>query len=83
MTHGLVMKVPEPTEFYDASHTEVGRRSTGRAAGLLLHLGRGTDDGREVLEIWESKDKSTASSPRSSGRRWTPCRPPMRGGVNR
>ena len=57
MTHGLVMKVPAPTEFYDALHTEVGRRSTGRADGLLLHVGRVTDDGFEVFEIWESKEK--------------------------
>jgi hypothetical protein len=57
MTHGLVMKVPAPTDFYDALHAEVGRRSAGRADGLLLHVGRVTDDGFEVLEIWESKDK--------------------------
>jgi hypothetical protein len=56
MTHGLVMRVPASTEFYDALHTEVGRRSIGRADGLLLHVGRATDDGFEVFEIWESKD---------------------------
>src|SRR5688500_1536933 len=56
MTHGLVMKVPAPTEFYDALRTEVGRRSTDRADGLLLHVGRVTDDGFEVLEVWESKE---------------------------
>ena len=57
MPHGLVMKVPAPADFYDALHTEVGRRSAGRADGLLLHVGRVTDDGFEVLEIWESKEK--------------------------
>ena len=57
MTHGLVIKVPAPTEFYDALHTEVGRRSAGKADGLLLHVGRGTDDGFEMVEIWESKEK--------------------------
>jgi hypothetical protein len=57
MTHGLVMKVPAPTDFYDALHAEVGRRSTGRADGLLLHVSRVTDDGFEMLEIWESKDQ--------------------------
>jgi hypothetical protein len=56
MTHGLVMKVPAPTDFYDALHAEVGRRSSGRADGLLLHVGRVVDDGFEVVEIWESKD---------------------------
>ena len=58
MPHGIVMRVPAPTAFYDALHTEVGRRSNGRADGLLLHVGRVTDDGFEVLEIWESKEKS-------------------------
>ncbi len=57
MTHGLVMKVPAPTEFYDALHTEVGRRSAGSADGLLLHVGRVTGDGFEVFEVWESKEK--------------------------
>ena len=57
MAHGLVMQVPAPTDFYDALHTEVGRRSNGRADGLLLHVGRVTDDGFEVLEIWESREK--------------------------
>jgi hypothetical protein len=57
MPHGRVMEVPAPTEFYDALHIEVGQRSTGRADGLLLHVGRVTDDGFEVLEIWESKEK--------------------------
>lgn len=57
MTHGLVMRVPAEIEFYDALHTEVGRRSSGRADGLLLHVGRMTDDGFEVFEIWESREK--------------------------
>jgi hypothetical protein len=57
MTHGLVMKVPAPIEFYDALHAEVARRSTGGVDGLLLHVGRATGDGFQVLEIWESKEK--------------------------
>jgi hypothetical protein len=57
MTHGLVMNVPAPIEFYDAVHAEVGRRSAGGVDGLLLHVGRATGDGHQVLEIWESKEK--------------------------
>jgi hypothetical protein len=57
MSHALVMNIPEPIEFYDALHAEVGRRSSGRADGLLLHLGRATSDGFQVLEVWESKQK--------------------------
>jgi hypothetical protein len=57
MTHGLVMNVPAPIDFYDALHAEVAQRSTGGADGLLLHVGRATGDGFQVLEIWESKEK--------------------------
>lgn len=57
MAHGLVMNVPAPAEFYDALHAEVAQRSGGRADGLLLHVGRVTDDGFEVLEIWESEEE--------------------------
>ncbi|WP_222268578.1 hypothetical protein [Modestobacter marinus] len=56
MTYGFVMDVPAPIELYDALHAEIGRRSEGRDDGLLLHLGRATDDGFQVLEIWESKE---------------------------
>ncbi len=57
MTHGLVMNVPASIEFYDALHAEVARRSTGGVDGLLLHVGRATGEGFQVLEIWESKEK--------------------------
>lgn len=57
MAHGLVMNVAAPIEFYDALHAEVGRRSTGGVDGLLLHVGRATGGGFQVLEVWESKEK--------------------------
>jgi hypothetical protein len=57
MTHGLVMNVSAPIEFYDAVHAEVARRSPAGVDGLLLHVGRVTGDGYQVLEIWESKEK--------------------------
>jgi len=52
------MKVAAPIEFYDALHAEVGRRSGGGVDGLLLHVGRATGDGFQVLEVWESQEKS-------------------------
>jgi len=57
MTHGLVMTVPAPIGFYDALHGEVARRTTAGVDGLPLHVGRATDGGFQVLEIWESKEK--------------------------
>ena len=57
MTHGLVMEFPAPIELYDALHAEIGRRAPGGADGLLLHVGRATRGGFEVLEILESKEQ--------------------------
>lgn len=55
MAYGFVMDVPAPIEFYDALHAAIGRRGGGD--GLLVHLGRPTPDGFQVLEIWESKEQ--------------------------
>jgi len=41
---------------YDGMHDELVRRTRGRIEGLLVHVGRATDDGFEVLEIWESQE---------------------------
>ena len=51
MTYGYEMDVPAPIEFYDALHAAIGRHSNGRADGLLLHLGRATATGFQVIEI--------------------------------
>ena len=56
MTYGFVMDVPAPIEFYDALHAEVTRRSGGGPEGLLVHLGRATATGFQVLEIWETQE---------------------------
>jgi hypothetical protein len=50
------MDVQAPAEFYDALHAEVGRRSGGRAEGLLVHVGRLTPTGFEILEVWEDEE---------------------------
>ena len=57
MAYGFVMDVPAPIEFYDALHAEIGRRDTGESYGMLLHVGRATSGGFQVLEIWESKEQ--------------------------
>jgi hypothetical protein len=54
--YGVLSRVPAPIEAYDAAHAEVGRRSGGEVEGLLVHVGRATDDGFEVLEVWESRE---------------------------
>src|SRR4051794_30982942 len=57
MTYGYVMDVPAPIEFYDALHAEIARRDTGEAYGMLLHVGRATRQGFQVIEIWGSKEQ--------------------------
>src|SRR5690348_15737555 len=56
MTYGFVMDVPAPIEAYDALHAEIARRTTGDVAGAILHIGRATPTGFQVIEVWESKE---------------------------
>jgi hypothetical protein len=58
MTYAYLVDVPAPVELYDAVHAEVDRRSGGHADGLLVHLGRATATGFQVLEVWESKEQA-------------------------
>ena len=57
--YGVITTVPAPVEVYDAMHAEMlkMKRAAGTAVdGLLVHVGRATSDGFEVLEVWESKE---------------------------
>jgi hypothetical protein len=58
MAFGFVMDVPAPVEFYDALHAEINRRTGGPVDGLLVHLGRATPEGFQVMEIWESREQA-------------------------
>jgi hypothetical protein len=51
MAYGFVMDVPAPIELYDAMHAEIGRRTTGGVEGMLLHVGRETREGFQVIEV--------------------------------
>ena len=53
--YGLIITVPAPVEMYDALHGEILRR-VGAFDGLLVHIGRATIDGFQVMEVWESKE---------------------------
>jgi hypothetical protein len=57
MAFGFVMDVPAPAEVYDALHAEVNRRSSGPVDGLLMHVGRATRDGFQVIEVWETREQ--------------------------
>jgi hypothetical protein len=53
--YGVITTVPAPVEMYDAVHAELNRRVTS-LGGLLVHIGRATTDGFQVLEVWESTE---------------------------
>lgn len=57
MTYAVAFDVPAPVSLYDAIHAEVVRQSGGAAIeGLLVHLGRATAQGFQVLEVWTSRE---------------------------
>lgn len=53
--YGVITTVPAPVEMYDAVHAEIIKR-VGIIDGILVHVGRATTNGFEVLEVWESKE---------------------------
>ena len=57
MTWAVTMDVHEPVELYDAVHRALLERTGGAVDGLLVHLARQTDDGFQVIEVWESREE--------------------------
>lgn len=55
MTYAHIVDVEAPVEMYDVVHAEVMRQSGGTVDGLLVHVGRATAAGFQVLEVWESR----------------------------
>jgi hypothetical protein len=54
--YAVVTEVPAPVELYDAAHAAVGRQSGAKIDGLLVHIGRSTSSGFQVIEVWESRE---------------------------
>jgi hypothetical protein len=54
--YGVVTSFPAPVEMYDGMHAEMLKRVGMAFDGLLVHIGRATADGFQVLEVWESKE---------------------------
>jgi hypothetical protein len=55
MTYAHIVDVAAPIEMYDALHPEILRQGGANADGLLVHVGRPTANGFQVLEVWESR----------------------------
>lgn len=51
-----IVDMPAPVEFYDAVHAEMLRRTAGHVDGLVVHVGRSTETGFQVIEVWDSRE---------------------------
>jgi hypothetical protein len=62
MTYGTIVRVAAPIQVYEATHAEVMKTADGPldVAGFILHTARATDDGFEIVEVWESKEQADA-----------------------
>jgi hypothetical protein len=54
--YAVLTEVPAPVELYDAAHAAVGRHSGAKIDGLLVHIGRPTTAGFQVIEVWQSRE---------------------------
>jgi hypothetical protein len=56
MAYGIIATVPAPIGMYDAVHAALLSRTGTDVDGLLLHVGRASEGGFEVIEVWRSRD---------------------------
>ena len=61
--YGVITTVTAPVEMYDGIHAEMKRRTSTTVDGLLVHVGRATTDGFEVLEVWQSQKHYGRANP--------------------
>ena len=54
--YGVITTVPAPVETYDRMHAELIKRAGPSVHGLLVHSGRATTDGFQIVQVWESKE---------------------------
>jgi hypothetical protein len=54
--YGVITTVAAAVEMYDAVHAELSKRVGTSIDGMLVHVGRATTNGFQVLEVWESKE---------------------------
>ena len=61
MPYGTIMRVKAPIQAYDAAHAEIMKASVPQEVpGFILHVGRATEDGFELIEVWETKEQADA-----------------------
>ena len=57
MTYNVVYDVQAPIEAYHALHAAVREVIGSSDVGMLAHIGRPTETGFQVIEVWESKER--------------------------
>ncbi len=57
MVYGMVTNVAAPVELYDRLHAEVVRRGFTTSGALLVHIGRATAVGFQIIEVWRSAEE--------------------------
>jgi hypothetical protein len=57
VVHAVILDVPAPVEVYDAVHAQLLQQGVTSIEGLIVHLGRATPEGFQVLEVWESAEQ--------------------------
>src|SRR5690349_18548171 len=57
MALGVVYNASMPVGLYDAVHGEILKEDRKKFDGLILHVGRSTSDGFQVIEVWESREQ--------------------------
>ena len=55
MPYGVITSLSAPIEVYDQIHSQVIGNAAIAIEGLLLHIGRPSPAGFEVVEVWESR----------------------------
>lgn len=59
MAYGEIIRVRAPLDVYRALHRQVtDDLGTSIPEGALLHIARPTEDGFEIIEVWESKEQA-------------------------
>ena len=56
MPYGVVTTMSAPIEVYDRIHAQVIGHTPTAIDGLLLHIGRPSPIGFDVVEVWDSQE---------------------------
>lgn len=60
MSYGVITTVVGSVADYDRIHELAVKRTGGVLGGLLLHVGRETENGYQVIEVWDTKEQAEA-----------------------